>query len=205
MNKSSHHELYEQEILTSSNCEYILVHYPSSILSFYSLPQNSVIQQWTINNNTIWSIHDFQTADYLIISNNGCLSFLDNYNITTHQICDDFEAHLSNPSLNNLIDNLVINNVFGFELSSTIDNPESLTIDNLSYSLPADGNEKAVPFENFMIYFSIAFFISCALYALLCLLGNILCNNDKVKMTDVVTTLAEKVYYFISCTYVIHL
>eukprot|EP01084_Bolivina_argentea_P289314 496763_1 len=76
MSKTNNDDLLDQEMLISSNCNYILIRNPSTILSFYSIPDSYIINKWNIT-DSIWTINDehFQNTESIQISNSGCLLF----------------------------------------------------------------------------------------------------------------------------------
>eukprot|EP01083_Nonionella_stella_P222986 795199_1 len=67
-------ELFPFQILSSSNCAYILIRNPASILSFYSVSDEYIIHKWTVNNNSIWSIYPSLFGE-IKLSNQGCLAW----------------------------------------------------------------------------------------------------------------------------------
>eukprot|EP01083_Nonionella_stella_P193169 713718_1 len=79
-------ELFPYEIFTSNNCEYILIRNPSSILSFYSVSHESIIQKWNIT-NSIWSIYTSTDPQQITISDNGCLSWSTDHESVLTEIC----------------------------------------------------------------------------------------------------------------------
>mmetsp|Transcript_1300 Transcript_1300/g.1055 ORF Transcript_1300/g.1055 Transcript_1300/m.1055 type:complete len:444 (-) Transcript_1300:3-1334(-) len=127
MHKSNGDELHVKQILTSSNCQYILIRDPSTKLTFYSTlsPENPIIHSWDINEQqSIWEIHPlFSSSDTIKISNDGCLIFTDNSDATPIPYCvsdttssqsfGNKDIDLLNPSLGNN------NDKFPFDLSSS--------------------------------------------------------------------------------------
>eukprot|EP01084_Bolivina_argentea_P158867 276719_1 len=69
-------ELFPFQLLSSSNCEYVLIRNPASILSFYSVFAESIIHKWIINNHSIWSLYPSNTSQQITISDQGCLVWL---------------------------------------------------------------------------------------------------------------------------------
>eukprot|EP01084_Bolivina_argentea_P315890 547433_1 len=80
-------ELFPYQIFTSHNCEYIVIRNPSSILSFYSVSNESIIYKWDVNDNSIWSIYTSTDPQQMILSDTGCLTWSTQHDSVLTEIC----------------------------------------------------------------------------------------------------------------------
>eukprot|EP01084_Bolivina_argentea_P096178 172912_1 len=91
-------ELLPTQILSSSNCEFILIRIPPCIVSFYSILDESIIDKWTLNkDDSIWSLYPSDYTQKISITNDGCLNFVSfsNNNTVLHNICSNSDEYLS--------------------------------------------------------------------------------------------------------------
>lgn len=77
--------LLPSQILSSMNCEYILIHSPPPMLSFYSVSDESLIQTW--NSINLWTLYPSNGTETVQISDDGCVTWSDDEGTTLYQTC----------------------------------------------------------------------------------------------------------------------
>jgi len=85
-------DLLESQILSSSNCEYILTRSEPDMLSFYSVSKEYIIKNWNIESGDIWSLYPSDTAQTITLTDAGCVTWTNEYGeyeSILHQICDE--------------------------------------------------------------------------------------------------------------------
>ena len=95
MFESNDDTLAPYQILSSSNCKYILIRSPPPVLSFYSVSTESIIEEWRMRNDNIWTLYPSNFTKTIQISNDGCLVWSGEDDLTLHQICHHNNASLS--------------------------------------------------------------------------------------------------------------
>jgi len=118
--------LLSSQILSSMNCEYILIRSPPPMLSFYSVSDETLIQTW--NSINLWTLYPSNGTETVQISDDGCVTWSDDDEGTTlyqtchHDLSNDDHSALAQSSKNTNSDSIsLLNQMF----KPTASNPSS--------------------------------------------------------------------------------
>lgn len=75
------------QFLFSSNCEYTFTRSEPSLVTFYSIKDELIIQNWDIYGTDIWSLYPSESPQTINISDDGCIQWSDADNTILYKIC----------------------------------------------------------------------------------------------------------------------